>query len=129
MANYGGLSYGNQAFCGTNIESHLTGNREITGMTCSQIHNSANAKTTILINGQTISIGGDTTLDIIIHTIGALTTDECLICSCHDCSNPDGSFPRAVSWPMTGATGAAGAPTLLNPSSPYTLIGMGYLNS
>ena len=129
MANYGGLSYGNQAICGTNIEPHLNGSREITGITCFQIHNSASAKASILINGQTVEVGGASTLDMVIHSIGTLTTDECLICSCHDCNNPDGSAARAVSWPMTGATGAAGAPTLLNPSSPYTLIGMGYLNS
>ena len=124
MANYAGLSYGNQIFCGTNIEPHLNGDREITGITCFQIHNSANSKASIQVNGQTAEVGANSTLDIVIKSIGTLTTDECLICSCHDCSNPDGNAQRAVTW-LSGAT----APTLINPSSPYTLIGSGFLNS
>jgi len=118
MANYAGLSYGNEMYCGTSIEPHLTPTGEITGITCFQIHNSANAKATIDVNGEAISIGADTTLDIIIKSIGALTTDQCLICSCHDCNNPDGNAQRAT---YSGST--------INPSSPFTLIGMGYLQS
>ena len=129
MANYGGLSYGNQAFCGTAIDSHKNNSGQITGMTCFQIYNNSGTNVTRTINGSDVIVPANGHLDIIITTIGLVTTQDCLICSCHDCANPDGNFPRAISWPMTGATGAAGAPTLLNPSSPYTLIGMGYLNS
>lgn len=118
MANYAGLSYGTNAYCGTAIQEFLTPTGEITGITCSQVHNSANATATIDINGETVSIGANSTLDIIVKSVGTLTTDECLICSCYDCNDPDGNAQRAT---YSGST--------INPSSPFTLIGMGYLQS
>ena len=118
MANYAGLSYGTNAYCGTAIQPFLTPSNEITGITCFQIHNGAATGSTITLNGQDVVVGGNSTLDIIINSVGALQPWECLICSCYDCNNPDGNAQRAT---YSGST--------INPASPYTLIGMGFLQN
>ena len=124
MANYAGLSYGNQIICEADIEPHLSPTREITGITCFQIFNGGTPPASVTINNDSFSIEGGQTIDVIIKSVQLLTTNICLVCTCHDCHNPDGNAQRAVTW-LSGAT----APTLINPSSPYTLIGSGFLNS
>jgi hypothetical protein len=123
MANYAGLSHGNELICGADILKYTTANGTLTGKTCSGVYGSSGLAS-ISINGSPVTVAQGSTLDIIINQVGGVLSNACFICSCHDCSNPDGNAQRAVTW-LSGAT----APTLINPSSPYTLIGSGYLNS
>ena len=133
MANYAGLSYGNQIYCGSglnNVVNPTTG--QITGATkCFQVL-FAGAPTdsmSAIVNGEPVLLMGGVTLDIVLNTItmdppGSWAEGLCLICTCHDCNNPDGNAQRAVTWPVSATTAI-----LINPSSPYTLIGSGFLNS
>jgi len=124
MANYAGLSYGNKVYCGAAIDPFITAGGQLTGLTCSQVYNHG-ANGAFSINGESVIIGAGMTIDVIIHHLPAGAEDLCYVCSCHDCNNPDGNAQRAVTWPAgTGTT-----ETLINPSSPYTLIGSGFLNS
>ena len=116
MANYGGLSYGNKVYCGEDLAPFLSGG-QITGLTCSQVYNHNAAAVTTTINGLSVIIAGGQTIDLIIKT-PSLSEDLCYVCSCHDCNNPDGNAQRAT---YSGST--------INPASPFTLIGMGYLQS
>ena len=131
MANYAGLSYGNKVYCNLNtIVNPSTG--KITGATkCFQVLNTGDPASSfdVNINGETVLMYGGLTIDVVIDTItmsppGPFTEGLCLICTCHDCNNPDGNAQRAVTWPVSATTA-----TLINPSSPYTLIGSGFLNS
>jgi len=130
MANYAGLSYGNEVYCGADVYSIMdTGSGTITGTgKCFQVYNSVTGGTlTVTVNGNTIEVPPSGTVDVVINTltgISPLPEGLCIVCTCHDCNNPDGSAQRAVSW-LSGDT----QPTVINPISPYTLIGMGYLNS
>ena len=128
MANYAGLSYGNELICGTSIQQHLTSSGTLTGKTCSGIYGSG-AVAGLLINGSSIGIPDGSTLDVIIKSVSGTLTNACFICSCHDCNNPDGAAARAVSIQYTGDTGTVFPSTIINPASPFTLIGSGYLNS
>ena len=133
MANYAGLSYGNEVYCDIGILSILdqtTGAITGTGK-CFQAYNGGGGGAIggdFTVNGEYIQIGAAQTVDVIIDTItfdGAVPEGLCIVCTCHDCNNPDGNAARAVTWPAgTGTT-----ETLINPSSPYTLIGSGFLNS
>ena len=121
MANYAGLSYGNELICGIAIRDYLTSDGDLTGKTCTAVYGSTGAAS-VSINGSSITVAQGSTVEVIINNIGGILTNACFICSCHDCNNPDGNAARAVAF--SGST-----EVLLNPSSPYTLIGMGYLNS
>lgn len=134
MANYAGISYGNEVYCGSDILPILdptTGTITGTGK-CLKVYNSgAGGVQSVIINGNSTEVGTEQTIDVIINTLtwagfpGAIPEGICIVCTCHDCNNPDGNAQRAVSWPAgTGTT-----ETVINPISPYTLIGMGYLNS
>ena len=72
----------------------------------------------LTINGATVNITDGNSLDIVIKNIGGTLTNACFTCDCRTCLDPDGNAQRAT---YSGNT--------INPSSPYTLIGMGYLQS
>jgi len=126
MANYGGLSYGNEVYCGEDIITVLdvvTGAVTGTGQ-CFQVYNSGGGGSqSVTVNGNTVDVGAGA-LDIIIETIiwsgfpGAPPEGICIICSCHDCNDPDGNAAKAT---YLGE--------IINPESPFTLIGMGYRQS
>ena len=126
MANYGGLSYGNEMYCGDDIITVLDVNTgAVTGTgQCFQVYNGGGGGViNVTVNGNSVDIGAGTT-DIVVNTLkwsgfpGAPPEGLCLICSCHNCNEPDGNAQKAT---YDGST--------INPSSPYTLIGMGYLQS
>jgi hypothetical protein len=127
MANYGGLSYGNEVYCGEDIITVLALNEDygtVTGKTCFQVYNGGGGGSqTVTVNGNAVDVGAGT-LDIIIDTItwsgfpGAPPEGICIICSCHDCNDPDGNAAKAT---YLGE--------IINPESPFTLIGMGYRQS
>jgi hypothetical protein len=121
MANYAGLSYGNELICGLDIGEYLTPDGDLTGKTCTAVYGSGGAAS-ISINGQALTVAQGSTVEVVISNIGGILTNACFICSCHDCNNPDGNAARAVAF-------SGSSEVLLNPASPYTLIGMGYLNS
>jgi len=132
MANYAGLSYGNEVYCDGDIISILdptTGAVTGTGK-CFQVY-ASQGTFEVIVNGNPTWVGEGQTIDVIINTItwagfpAPPAEGICIVCTCHDCNNPDGNAQRAVTWPAgTGTT-----ETLINPSSPYTLIGSGFLNS
>lgn len=126
MANYGGLSYGTDMYCEGDIITVLDVNTgAVTGTgKCFQVYNSGGGGViTVVVNGNTITVGTGT-VDVIIDTItwagfpGSPPEGLCIICSCHDCNEPDGNAQVAT---YSGST--------INPASPFTLIGMGYLQS
>ena len=131
MANYAGLSYGNEVYCDNDIRAIQDGGGAITGTgKCLQVYNTGGGgPQMVTINGNDVHVGEGQTIDVIINTLtwsgfpGFPPEGICIVCTCHDCNNPDGNAARAVTW-ITGAT-----PTIINASSPYTLIGSGFLNS
>ena len=118
MANYAGLSYGEELYCGTGIQPFLTAAGDLTGKTCTSVRASGGAVANLDINGATVSISDGNSLDVVIKNITGTTTNACFTCDCRTCLDPDGNAQRAT---YSGNT--------INPSSPYTLIGMGYLQS
>ena len=118
MANYAGLSYGEELYCGTNIDQFLTSNGQLTGLTCTSVRASGGAVASLVINGATVSISDGNSLDVVIKNITGTKTNACFLCSCRTCLDPDGNAQRAT---YSGQT--------INPASPYTLIGMGFLQS
>jgi hypothetical protein len=118
MANYAGLSYGEEMYCGTNIQPFLTPEGQLTGKTCSSVFASG-GDATLTLNGAVVTITDGNTLDLIIKTVDGTLTNACFICDCKTCSDPDGNAAKAVD--VSGNT--------INPVSPYTLIGMGFLQN
>jgi len=118
MANYAGLSFGEELYCGTGIQPFLSGGGDLTGKTCTSVRASGGAVAGLIINGATVSISDGNSLDVVIKNITGTTTNACFTCDCRTCLDPDGNAQRAT---YSGNT--------INPSSPYTLIGMGYLQS
>jgi hypothetical protein len=118
MANYAGLSFGEELYCGTGIQPFLTAAGDLTGKTCTSVRASGGAVAGLIINGATVSISDGNSLDVVIKNITGTTTNACFTCDCRTCLDPDGNAQRAT---YSGNT--------INPSSPYTLIGMGYLQS
>ena len=117
MANYAGLSYGNEVYCDGDIISILdptTGAVTGTGK-CFQVYASQGG-TQVTVNGNMTQVADGTTIDVIINTItwvgfpGAPAEGVCIVCTCHDCNNPDGNAQRAVTWPASATT-----ETLINP--------------
>ena len=117
MANYAGLSYGEELYCGTGIQTFLTSDGVLTGKTCTSVFASG-AVASLVLNGATVGITDGNTLDMVIKTVSGTLTNACFVCSCETCLDPDGNAQRAT---YSGST--------INPSSPFTLIGMGYLQS
>ena len=117
MANYAGLSYGEELYCGTNIEPFLTPGGQLTGLTCSSVFASG-GDATLTLNGAAVTITNGNTLDLVINTVSGTLTNACFLCNCRTCLDPDGNAQRAT---YSGQT--------INPASPYTLIGMGFLQS
>ncbi len=131
MANYGGLSYGNEVYCSDDILTILDSSGTITGTgKCFQVYNSETHTLSVTINGNVVAVPPAGTVDVIINTFTwagfplEMPEGLCVVCTCHDCNNPDGNAQRAVTWPVSATTAV-----LINPSSPYTLIGSGFLNS
>jgi len=120
MANYAGISYGNELITGTDILNYIDSNGILTGKTCSQVHNNSTGNITVGINGTSIGITTGEVYDVIVNSVttGGDLPNALFVCSCHDCSDPDGNAEKAT---YSGST--------INPSSPFTLIGMGYLQS
>tara|TARA_Y100000389_G_scaffold184667_1_gene203338 strand:+ start:1030 stop:1383 length:354 start_codon:yes stop_codon:yes gene_type:complete len=117
MANYAGLSSGEELYCGTNIQPYLTSTGQLTGKTCTSVFASG-AVSGLVLNGATVGITDGNTLDMVIKTVSGTLTNACFVCSCKTCLDPDGNAQRAT---YSGQT--------INPESPYTLIGMGFLQS
>jgi hypothetical protein len=118
MANYAGLSFGEELYCGTGIQPFLNGGGDLTGKTCTSVVATGGNVSGLTINGATVNITDGNSLDIVIKNIGGTLTNACFTCDCRTCLDPDGNAQRAT---YSGNT--------INPSSPYTLIGMGYLQS
>jgi len=117
MANYAGLSYGEELYCGTGIQPFLTAAGDLTGKTCTSIR-ATGAVSGLVINGATVNISDGNSLDIVIKNVSGTLTNACFLCDCRTCLDPDGNAQRAT---FSGQT--------INPASPYTLIGMGFLQS
>jgi hypothetical protein len=117
MANYAGLSYGEELYCGTGIQPFLTAAGDLTGKTCTSVR-ATGAVSGLIINGATVSISDGNSLDVVIKNVGGTLTNACFLCDCRTCLDPDGNAQRAT---YSGQT--------INPASPYTLIGMGFLQS
>jgi len=119
MANYAGLSYGEELYCGTSIQPYLTSTGQLTGKTCTSVFASSGAVSGLVINGATVGITNGSTLDIVIKTVSGTLTNACFVCDCKTCLDPDGNAQKAT---YSGST-------TINPTTPYTLIGMGFLQS
>ena len=117
MANYAGLSYGEELYCGTSIQPFLTGAGGLTGKTCTSVR-ATGTVTGLIINGATVNISDGNSLDIVIKNVAGTLTNACFLCDCRTCLDPDGNAQKAT---YSGQT--------INPASPYTLIGMGFLQS
>ena len=117
MANYAGISYGEELYCNTSIQPFLTTTGELTGKTCTSVR-ATGAVTGLVINGATVNISDGNSLDVVINNVGGTLTNACFVCDCRTCLDPDGNAQKAT---YSGST--------INPSSPFTLIGMGYLQS
>lgn len=117
MANYAGLSFGEELYCGTSIQTYLDSDGFLTGKTCSAVFASG-AVTGLVINGSTVAVADGSTLETVITTVSGTLTNACFVCSCRTCEDPDGNAQKAT---FSGST--------INPLSPFTLIGMGYLQS
>ncbi len=117
MANYAGLSFGEELYCNTSIQPYLTSTGQLTGKTCTSVFASG-AVSGLVLNGATVGITDGNTLDMVIKTVSGTITNACFICSCHNCSDPDSNLQKAT---YSGST--------INPLSPFTLIGMGYSQS
>ena len=118
MANYAGLSYGEELYCGTGIQTFLTSDGVLTGKTCTSVVATGGAVAGLVINGTSVNITDGNSLDIVINNISGILTNACFTCDCRTCLDPDGNAQKAT---YGGST--------INPSSPFTLIGMGYLQS
>ncbi len=117
MANYAGLSSGEELYCGTSIQPYLTSAGQLTGKTCTSVFASG-AVAGLVLNGATVGITDGNTLDMVIKTVSGTLTNACFVCSCKTCLDPDGNAQKATYGGQT-----------INPESPYTLIGMGFLQS
>ena len=117
MANYAGLSYGEELYCGTGIQAYLTSTGELTGKTCTSVR-ATGAVSGLIINGATVNISHGNSLDVVIKNVAGTLTNACFLCDCPTCLDPDGNAQVAT---YSGST--------ISPASPFTLIGMGFLQS
>ncbi len=131
MANYAGISYGNELITGTDILNYIDGDGNLTGKTCSQVHNNSTGNITVGVNGTSIGITTGEVYDVIVKnvTTGGDLANALFVCSCHNCADPDEGLPKAQHPAYyTSETNIVSSGTI-NPASPFTLIGMGYQQS